>query len=271
MKIFDIINAYLKESENIEGWFYPLDIILIGLLERFQYDNGMVGDVAELGVWKGKSLIYLAQLSENRNVTHGIDIFEGNLFKEVSENILKYAETSNIRLHKKNTIDCNFEDIRQVFSNKLRILHIDAGHEYHEVLHSLNLFGSLVHENGIIIMDDYSDREFPGVQCAVLDYCGSKDNIGCFQPFLLGANKVYLANEELRYSLQQYFIFDPNLIDKFRIARIRDFDIIISNSRHPQSFKSIYEILNKNKTRDKTDKLEELARHSNLYNYFGKT
>ena len=42
MKIFDIINAYLKESENIEGWFYSLDIVLIGLLERFQYDNGMV-------------------------------------------------------------------------------------------------------------------------------------------------------------------------------------------------------------------------------------
>lgn len=271
MRTFEIINAYLKESEEIQGWFYALDIILIGLLEKFQRDNGITGDVAELGVWKGKSLIYLAQLAENRNITHGIDIFEGNLLKDASENIKKYASMADIRLHKKDTIDCTTEEIGRIFSDKLRILHIDAGHEYYEVLHSMHLFAPLVDEKGVIIMDDYSDREFPGVQCAVLDYCNSSENQGFFQPFLLGANKVYLASEKIRRSMQEYFVLDSNLIDKFRVTRIRDFDVVISNSRHPEVSKEICEILIRNEFSGQSDKIVELAKCSKVYNYFRKT
>ena len=84
-------------------------------------------------------------------------------------------------------------------SAPLRFLHIDAGHEYHlRVLEQLELFTPLLSDHGIIAMDDYQDREFPGIEAAVLDFA-ERDGPRRFVPFFSGRkqNKFLCAGQPL--------------------------------------------------------------------------
>ena len=63
-------------DREVEGWFYPKDIIIIvGLLQEIlKFD----GDVCEIGVAYGKSAITLAQFKGNCNF-YLYDIFDENI------------------------------------------------------------------------------------------------------------------------------------------------------------------------------------------------
>ena len=97
----------------------------------------------------------------------------------------------------------NDDDIKAKIDGKvIRILHIDAGHEYHEVFHSLLSFATYVVDSGIIVMDDYQDPEFPGIEAAVLDFC-EIDRPRRFIPFFSGGNKIYLCLTHMANKYQQ--------------------------------------------------------------------
>ena len=57
-----------------------------------------------------------------------------------------------------NTNQLKVEQISKDFGdNQLRLLHIDAGHEYHEVMKILKDFSPFLDDQGILIMDDFQD------------------------------------------------------------------------------------------------------------------
>jgi hypothetical protein len=91
-------------------------------------------------------------------------------------------------------------------------LHIDAGHEYHEVLEQLATFSPYLSDHAIISMDDYQDREFPSIEAALPDFA-EQDRPRRFIPFFAGGNKMFLCNASSSALLQKALLTAPNLQD----------------------------------------------------------
>ena len=161
-------------SDKVEGWLYPYDIRTFCLLSNFQQSSNIQGDICELGVFKGKSLILLNLMSNVTESVYAFDLFDNGLLDETKANIALHANVQNLGEVKYivgASSDYTVNGLKEVFQNSLRFLHIDAGHEYHEILQSLYSFAPFVSNQGVIIMDDYQDRNFPGVGPAVHHFC----------------------------------------------------------------------------------------------------
>ena len=233
----DILQNFTSEiSNNIEGWFYPLDIFLISIIFNYQNVQKIEGDILEFGVYHGKSLVYLTQLTQGRGKVLGFDIFPDDMKEKVESNIKKYCdESSEIQLITGDSADYNYADMEKFIRNPIRVLHIDAGHEYYEVLHTLSLIEPFMHDLGVIIMDDYQDREFPGIEAATLDFCYNTNSSRSYAPFLMGANKAYLANPLVGKMMQRYLFSQESLKDKCRLTHIRDDQVVVAMSKLPMS------------------------------------
>lgn len=261
MSLNDIFQKFLNEtSSKIDGWFYPLDIFLISVLFNYQKIQKIEGDIAEFGVYHGKSLIYLSQLTEGNGEIIGFDIFPDDMKNKVELNIKHYVKDNNIRLITGDSADYNYAKLQNIFQRPIRILHIDAGHEYYEVLHTLNLVEPFMHDLGIIIMDDYQDREFPGIEAATLDFCYNNASSRQYAPFLMGANKAYLANPIVGKMIQRYLFSQDSLKDKCRLTHVRDDQVLIAMSKLPMATDEIQErTTNWNLKNMRASRLENLA------------
>lgn len=227
------IKHFISDShKKIDGWFFPFDQVAFFELFSMQNQKGIQGDVAEVGVYKGKSLVFLSLLKSEGEQLYGFDLFEQDFLKITEDNLRDYGSTKGVLLRKGLTSDLAPADLDSIISSPVRFLHIDAGHEYHEVLEQLQLFSPYVAENGIIAMDDYQDREFPGIEAAVLDFA-ERDRPLRFVPFLAGGNKMFLCPSTLSNLFQRLLLQRPNFTDSCRLTRVRDFNILVMRSKLP--------------------------------------
>jgi len=149
-------------------------MLLWAILDSVQKAHGSSGDLCEVGVYKGKALALLGMLAGDQETVFGFDTYPNDWLVETQRTMASFCPwLSDIRYVQGDTASLNTHELRHVFRRKLRLLHVDAGHEYHEILHTLHLFAPFVTSEGIIIMDDYHDHEFPGVAAATLDFCRS--------------------------------------------------------------------------------------------------
>ncbi len=127
--------------------------------------NQLDGEIfVELGVWKGRSIMYMAERAKelNKNVIiHGVDVFEvgdqqqhcakfgTDFYGEVINNIEPMKDI--ITLHKMSSHDAYklFED------ESIDFLFIDAHHTYEDVKKELELWYPKVKTGGIISGHDY--------------------------------------------------------------------------------------------------------------------
>ena len=229
------IQKFIGEDHKfIDGWFFGLDQVAFYELFSIQNQQGLRGDVCEVGVYKGKSFVFLSLLKGQNDRLIGFDLFPDDLEEVTKRNLSDYGVAENTELHKGLTSDLELAELNSILSSRLRFLHIDAGHEYHEVLQQLQLFSPYMDDLGIISMDDYQDREFPGIEAAVLDFA-DRDRPRRFVPFLAGSNKMYLCASQHASHLQTLLMSRQNFMDASRLTRVRDFNILIMRSKLPVS------------------------------------
>ena len=235
----DRIKNFLAEAhQHIEGWFFPLDQIAFYELIAIQDSLNIDGDFAEVGVYQGKSLVLLSLLKSETQRLLGFDLFADDHQSITEQNLVSFGTGANVILNKGLTSDISPHDLNALIPNPLRFLHIDAGHEYHEVLEQLELFAPFMSDQGVIAMDDYQDREFPGIEAAVLDFA-ERDRPRRFVPFLAGGNKMFVCPTPLAAALQRIIVARPNFKDKCRLTRVRDFNILLLHSKLPVSSEKI--------------------------------
>lgn len=235
------VKKFLTEThEQIEGWFFPLDQLVFYELMAVQDNLNIDGDIAEIGVYHGKSLVLLSLLKSAAQRLLGFDLFDEDHQPITEKNLLNFGLDTNVILRKGLTSDISADDLEALMPRALRFLHIDAGHEYHEVLEQLELFSPFVGDQGIIAMDDYQDREFPGIEAAVLDFA-NRDRPRRFVPFLAGGNKMFVCPSHLAAMLQRIILARPNFMDRCRLTRVRDFNILVLNSKLPVTSEKIME------------------------------
>ena len=218
--------------EQIDGWFFGLDQITFFELFVMQKSMRISGDMCEIGVFRGKSLALLSLLKTHGETLFGFDLFDGEDQEITRKNLSDFGCSDDLRLVKGLTSDLSESELDALISKQLRFLHIDAGHEYHEVLEQLILFSPYLSNQAIIAMDDYQDREFPGIETAVLDF-SDQDRPRRFVPFLAGGNKMFLCHPIFAPIFQSFLLQRQNFMDRCRMTRVRDFNVLVLQSKLP--------------------------------------
>ena len=73
----DRIRHFIQEdNKSIDGWFFPLDQIAFFELFSIQKQIKAQGDIAEVGVYVGKSFVMLSLLKEPNDSLIGFDLFD---------------------------------------------------------------------------------------------------------------------------------------------------------------------------------------------------
>lgn len=160
------------------------------LYELYKKVEGVPGHIAEVGVYKGASLLLFAKLvrlfeSNAFTQVHGFDWFEGSFPGEMEKNMIEggykesYARiTSLIEAQQLNDIiRLHVLDVRSelnAFSEKyphlqFKIVFLDAG-TYDNVKACLPYFWPRIAKGGILILDQYNHELAPGETIAVKEF-----------------------------------------------------------------------------------------------------
>lgn len=230
----ELLQRFLQDEPGIEGWFYPADMVSLAAIDHCQMAMGMRGSICEVGVFMGKSLAFLSHLIRPQNGERlvGFDLFPGTMQQQAQANCEAHGAACDLQLVASDTGSLTSDRLAELLGGGLRILHIDAGHEYHEVFHQAVIFAPYVQRSGVIAFDDYQDREFPGIEAAVLDFC-EIDRPRRFVPFFAGANKMYCCEAAFASTYQQQLLQIPAVAGQCRLSRVRDFEVLIGWSKLP--------------------------------------
>ena len=186
-----------SEIASIPGWFARTDVeafrVLLDATARLFPDGG---DLAELGVFKGKSAALIGAYVRPGERFTVIDLFESMAADQANavENAQQYEgltratfETNYLHVHRE------LPTVVTGFSQSItdhaplgthRFVHIDASHLYKHVVSDLEAAKSLLTSNGVVVLDDYRSEHTPGVAAAAWRCDG-------LRPFLLTSTKMY--------------------------------------------------------------------------------
>lgn len=196
-----LFKKYSKESNKIDGWFVHQFIDVLSAVNEFQIKNNITGDLAEIGVYCGKSFIPLYLLCKENEIALAIDCFEMQKFNydnsgrgdysKFIENLKKIAgeDIRKLKVIKGDSMALSHEDyLGESINKKFRIFSIDGCHTVEATLKDLENVSKCISERGVIIVDDYYNSNWPGVAEGVnlfMEKFGDK-----IVPFFSGYNKL---------------------------------------------------------------------------------
>jgi hypothetical protein len=146
---------------------------------RTQVEIGELGDLAELGVFMGRSAVVLGDHVQPGETFTVIDLFEQPAGDEANrdENRDEYPELTQreferhyLRFH--STLPTVVRGYSQTITEYAahrthRLVHIDASHLYEHVLGDIAAAKTLLSPVGIVVFDDIREPHTPGVAAAV--------------------------------------------------------------------------------------------------------
>ena len=231
-------------DKNVTGWFYGFDNIIIhNILKSVQKD--ITGDVCEIGVAFGKSAVAISNYKRPEDKFYLYEIFDEEMKQGAENNIRTYGTFENVEWRIENTTELSSEAVN--FDKPLRLLHIDGCHEHYAVVNDLTLFNDKMTKDGVIVLDDYNDPEYPGVNSGCLEFLYKN---GDWTLFAIGQNKAYMCRKEFHnfylISLMEQFITDNKfgIPNNFSLRQIFDKNVLLCCSRDKWPKEKVLELLN---------------------------
>lgn len=241
--------TYFKETvdKNVEGWFYPIDIVMMyGVLNHLQKDKQ--GCVCEIGVAHGKSAIMISMF-RNGEKFYLYDIFSEEARVKAEQNIYNYGNARDLIWKLQDTTNLKYDDLDY---EDIKLLHIDGCHEHPAVLSDLILFSNKMADGGIIVVDDYNDYEYPGVNAGTVEFMLSKSNYKNWRVFAVGDNKAYLCERKYHKQYQLQLVdyiehaksnYNVPLKIRYGIRQVCDVNVLLCDSRMDWSKETVIENL----------------------------
>ena len=190
-----------KLHQAVQGWLTDGAISAVIAFARWQDEINVLGDVAEIGVHHGKFFILLANLRRRRERAFAIDVFEdqhlnsdksgrGDLAKFL-ENLRQYGSEVGLTVLKKDSKALTRVDFYGGRKGSIRLFSIDGSHTAEHTCSDLAIAAQLIGADGLIILDDFYNPDWPGVQEGFYRYLTSR---GCdTAPFAYGNNKLFVC------------------------------------------------------------------------------
>jgi len=186
------INYISPRSE----WISKKDIYITERLIDFLNTEFAPNDflIAEIGVWKGAWSETILRNTTNTKLT-GVDPYPGGKIpQECRETTLKFLadliETQRFKLLENyNSLDLEFF-----------LIHIDGKHTERDVLKDLDFAKEHIRDNGVIIVDDYRNFNFPGVASAMYKFIHESN----YRIFLCTEDKAYICEKGKHKFFENY-------------------------------------------------------------------
>jgi hypothetical protein len=193
------VEDYLRSTRDVEGWFFPIDAYLFALVDRIQNDEGISGNLFEIGVHHGKTAIFLGRAAagdeivgvcdvfgeQQLNVDHSgegsLALFAGNMLRlgNIAENRVRiFARRSDTLTAVETTSSCRF-------------FHIDGGHRPEDVYADLRTADAALRPDGVVAVDDVFNASWPGVSEGFYQFMDEHPR--AFAPIVIGGNKAFLT------------------------------------------------------------------------------
>ncbi len=187
-----------KRLDDIPGWFKRMDMELFRLLLDKTEERLDGGDLAELGVFLGKSAALMGYALQPGEKFTVVDLFSTPAVEEDnrSENEEQYPELSREafegyyrQFHEE--LPVVIEGLSQSIVDHAahgthRFVHIDASHLYEHVMDDIEAARILLKPGGVVVFDDYRTLHAPGVAAAI--WRETKTDL---VPFAVSMNKLY--------------------------------------------------------------------------------
>jgi hypothetical protein len=187
----------VRRSARVHGWFSVEAAKLISMADEVQRIHHIEGDIFEIGVHHGKSSIFFSHLLRKSENLHVCDLFGemGNVSSSGSgdeqifiANMAKLGAKAAAVSHKCLSSTLTPERIGKNY----RMFHVDGGHNPDEALSDMELGSKVLHEKGVIIVDDPFRVEWPGVTEAIVRFLDQNKE---YEGIVVGFNKFLIAKK----------------------------------------------------------------------------
>jgi len=160
----------------------------LAMYEAYKLTTGLAGHIAEAGVWKGSSLLWLAKLTqlfepESLTQTHGFDWFKGVQPEANEAHLVTAGAYTESRERLQSTIDAQGLqrtvllhevdlscDLTKFFATyphlQFKLIFLDCG-LYKVVRHCIEEFWPRLTPGGVLLLDNLNHETAPGETMAV--------------------------------------------------------------------------------------------------------
>jgi hypothetical protein len=188
----------IRDIGSVEGWVSESATTATLLLAQAQDRAAVAGDIAEIGIHHGKYFILLAQFLNPGETGLAIDLFgrqAANLDGSGHGDLDRFRQNLTTHLGPDPAVVVLEADSLSLTTDRLgarafRMVSIDGGHTAAHVLNDLALFEPVLHEHGFVVVDDFYNPAWPGVNEGMFRYWLTG---GALRPFAYGGNKLYLC------------------------------------------------------------------------------
>src|SRR5271165_187075 len=193
---------YLDALDEIEGWLCPTTALAMIEVLWEQERLGAVGDIAEIGIWRGKSFLALAAGARPGERLVAVDPFDAgdSLAQRPDLDVAPYGTGYKAKFLENlacffpgvqpDVIEASSAALDQSAFGSLRVLSIDGNHSREQTFSDLRLAAACLTEQGVCWLDDVFNGAWPGVISGLFAYLDSASSL---QPVALFPNKLVLV------------------------------------------------------------------------------
>jgi hypothetical protein len=202
-----LIKDVFSRLKDVPGWFNVDDCGHFFLVLSYQSAMGIKGDLLEIGSYHGRSTALMAKCLEPGERIVVCDTFESDTDdnyanKPSPENLISNIERVNREMEKDRIVihKCLSNDLQLDTEEKFRFIHIDGGHSAEQAYFDLQLCSKHLLPNGIIVMDDYYNKQWPGITQGTDRFLNDNDAFRILADLNRhGAfgRKLYLINQQI--------------------------------------------------------------------------
>jgi hypothetical protein len=218
-----LVHHFVERFGHVPGWYSREHAAMGGFflgLTRFP-ELGMIGDLAEVGVYEGRSAAHLALHLQPGERLHLSDPYER--MPQVAEYVQGAAcEGATVVGHRGFS---QLLDEAAIPSNSCRYIRIDGNHTRRAVRHDMDLAHRILRANGVINLDDFFHPTFAGVTYAVFEWMA--ENRGAFELLLVGMSQGFLCRPSF---INHYMHHMRGLPDFLRAAGVENFSLTRASS-----------------------------------------
>ncbi|MFJ5261299.1 class I SAM-dependent methyltransferase [Streptomyces sp. NPDC088387] len=185
--------------DDVPGWFPVLDQLLFDWFLNRQETGGQRGDLLEIGVFMGKSAIFLGRHRQDEERYTVCDLFEG----EAPDGANRAESAKSYGSLTRRAFESNYLSFHPALPRVLqgpssivpgeiepgscRFVHIDGSHLYEHVHSDIGAARDLLQPDGIVVLDDFRSEHTPGVSVATWEAVLNRG----LRPICLSTQKLY--------------------------------------------------------------------------------
>jgi hypothetical protein len=202
---------YLRSTRDVEGWFFPIDAYLFALVDRIQKDEGIPGNLFEIGVHHGKTAIFLGRAAARDELVGVCDVFGEQHFNvdrsgEGSHELFaaNMRKLGNIAENRVRIFACRSDALTTAdTTTACRFFHIDGGHRPNDVYDDLRTAVAALLPEGVVAVDDLFNSNWPGVSEGFYQFV--REHPLALAPILIGGNKVFLTRPAAAHIYERHW------------------------------------------------------------------